>query len=50
MFLEIQEAYKFIQMDKDPQYRAKYKKEFNQYEMGKTSDAEFKSRRPKNGE
>lgn len=32
LFLEIQEAYKFIQMDKNPLLREKYSKEFNKYD------------------
>ena len=47
-FLEIQEAYKFIQMDKNPLLREKYSKEFNKYDQGSSSDSEFKSKRGKN--
>ena len=32
LFLEIQDAYRFIQMDKDPLMKLKYQKEFKHYE------------------
>lgn len=30
-FQEIQEAYRYIQMQKDPKFKAKFQQEFNQY-------------------
>jgi curved DNA-binding protein CbpA len=47
LFLEIQEAYKFIQMDKNPLLREKYSKEFNRYDQGSNDDPDFKSKRGK---
>lgn len=50
-FLRIQQAFKDVQLEKDPKAREKFRREFAQYE--KTSkgagDGNFKSRRPNTG-
>lgn len=47
-FLKIQEAYKNIQLEKDPSYQERFKKEFKSYQKSK-EDSDFKSRRPSSG-
>jgi len=45
-FQQIQEAYRFIQMQKDPALRVKHQKEFNEYQRGKDgAESTFKSKR-----
>ena len=46
MFVVVQEAYKLVQMDKNPLLREKYKKEFKEYDRQKDED-DFESRRGK---
>ena len=48
MFVVIQDAYKIIQMDKNPLLKEKYRKEFNEYQQTQSpDDVNFKSKRPK---
>jgi curved DNA-binding protein CbpA len=50
-FVQIQEAYRYIQMEKDPTLRSRHQKEFNEYQSGSSnaSDPNFKSKRPSGG-
>lgn len=54
LFLRVQEAYRMIQIERDPELKLKYQREFNQYQRGDDGAADpdmsgFKSRRPKGG-